>query len=121
MTLDLRLQTPDGVKTIANSCTAGGTQPPRTAYKNQGTVTMPGKTATDPSSYCNPPPDVTIVKFTNGADANDPNAAGVPNIAIGGAITWTDRVTNTGGATVARANVAVTDDHAGVTPVFDSE
>src|SRR6185436_165277 len=37
------------------SCTAGGTQPPRTAYTNIGTVTIPGGSATDPSSYCNPP------------------------------------------------------------------
>jgi uncharacterized repeat protein (TIGR01451 family) len=63
-------------------------------------------------------PNVTIIKFTNGADANDPNAAGVPNIAPGGTVTWTYRVTNTGQTTVPSANVVVTDNTTGVTPVF---
>jgi hypothetical protein len=68
-----------------------------------------------------PNPSVTIIKYTNGADANDPNAAGVPNIPVNGAVTWTYKVTNTGNTSVPRANVAVTDNVMGVTPAFDSE
>ena len=41
-------------------------------------------------------PGVSIVKYTNGADANDPNAAGVPDISAGGAVTWRYDITNTG-------------------------
>jgi uncharacterized repeat protein (TIGR01451 family) len=120
--LNLVLPPPGGTHTVPNSCTANGTQPPRTAYTNIGTVTIPGATAQDPSSYCNPPgPNVTIIKFTNGADANDPNAAGVPSIAPGGTVTWTYRVTNTGNTSVPRANVVVTDNVTGVTPTFTSE
>jgi hypothetical protein len=63
---------------------------------------------------------VTIVKFTNGADANNPNAAGVPNVAGGGVVTWTYRVTNTGNTSVPMANVAVTDSTTGVAPTFTS-
>jgi cysteine-rich repeat protein len=44
-----------GVITQPNSCTANGTELPRTAYTNIGTVTIPGDSDTDPSSYCNPP------------------------------------------------------------------
>ncbi len=113
---------PAGVKVVPAVCTAGGTQPPRTAYTNIGTVTIPGASATDPSSYCNPPaPAVTIIKYTNGADANDPNAAGVPNIAAGGTVTWTYKVTNTGNVPVPKAQVVVTDNQTGVTPTYDSE
>ena len=113
---------PAGVTTVPNSCTAGGTQPPRHAYTNIGTASIPGASATDPSSYCNPPaPNVTIVKSTNGVDANNPNAAGVPNIAAGSTVTWTYRVTNTGTVAVPRAQVVVTDSTTGVTPTFTSE
>ncbi len=55
-TLDLTLPPPAGVTTVANACTHGGTQPPRTAYTNRGTVTIPGASAFDDSSYCNPLP-----------------------------------------------------------------
>ena len=120
--LNLLLPPSAGVTTVANSCTAGGTQPPRTAYTNIGKVTIPGASDDDPSSYCNSPaPKVTIVKLTNGADANDPNAAGVPNIAVGDVVTWTYRVTNTGNVPVAKAGVVVTDNTTGVTPVYASE
>jgi uncharacterized repeat protein (TIGR01451 family) len=70
---------------------------------------------------CTPVPGVTIIKFTNGADANDPNAAGVPNISVGGVVTWTYRVTNTGQTSIPRANVVVTDNTTGVNPTFTSE
>src|SRR5262249_48208242 len=75
----------------------------------------------DPSSYCNPMPKVTMVKFTNGADANNPNAVGVPLVQPGDPVTWTYRVTNTGETTVPRASVVVTDNVTGVSPTFQSE
>ena len=120
--LDLSLAPPAGVHTVAMSCTANGTQPPRTAYVNMGKVTIPGATSSDPSSYCNPPrPGVAIVKYTNGADANDPNGTDVPRIASGAAVTWTYKVTNTGNTSIPRAQVLVTDNTTGVTPTFGSE
>ena len=121
--LDLTLPAPPGVHTVADSCTANGSQPPRTAYTNIGTVTVPGASASDPSSYCNPPPvpNVTIIKYTNGADANDPNGSDVPNITPGGVVTWTYKVTNTGQTSVPRPQVVVTDNTTGVTPTFSSE
>src|SRR5262249_47623034 len=67
------------------------------------------------------PESVSIVKLTNGSDANDPNAAGVPVIGPGSAITWTYRVTNTGQSQIPRASVVVTDNVLGVTPTFSSE
>jgi hypothetical protein len=119
--LDLLLPPPGGVHTQPGVCTHGGTEPPRTAYTNIGTVTIPGATASDPSSYCNPPvPNVAIIKFTNGADANDPNGAGVHNVVPGGPVTWTYHVTNTGNVAVPMAQVVVTDNTLGVTPVFVS-
>jgi archaellum component FlaG (FlaF/FlaG flagellin family) len=120
--LDLHLPPPAGVHTQANACTQGGTETPRTAYINLGTVTIPGATDNDPSGYCNPPvPGVTIEKDTNGFDANDPNGTDVPEIAPAGAVTWTYIVTNTGETRVPRAQVMVTDNTTGVTPVFDHE
>ena len=109
---------PAGTHIVANSCSQGGARTPSNAYTNLGTVTIPGATASDPSSYCNPPrkPGVSIVKYTNGADANDPNAAGVPDISAGGAVTWRYDVTNTGATNVAAADVVVTDNVTGVTP-----
>src|SRR5207342_3118700 len=70
---------------------------------------------------CQPNPKVSIVKFTNGVDANDPNAAGVPNIPVGGVVTWTYRVTNIGNTVIPQNNVVVTDSTTGVTPTFTSE
>ena len=66
-------------------------------------------------------PGVDIIKFTNGADANDPNGADVPNIIPGQPVTWTYQVTNTGTTHPAKADVIVTDNQPGVTPVFDHE
>jgi uncharacterized repeat protein (TIGR01451 family) len=66
-------------------------------------------------------PDISIVKKTNGADANDPNGTDVPEIMPGQPVTWTYIVTNTGETHVPRANVSVTDNQTGVTPVFSSE
>jgi uncharacterized repeat protein (TIGR01451 family) len=113
------LAPPAGVTTAANSCTNGGSQQPRTAYVNTGTVTIPGiPPVTDPSSYCNPPPSITLVKKTNGIDANDPNAAGVPNIAAGDPVTWTYEVKNTGTVPVPKSSITVTDNQPGVTALI---
>src|SRR6185436_7721842 len=90
--------------------------PGRTAYTNIGTVTIPGVTASDPSSYCNPPPQIAIRKLTNGADANDPDGPGVPLCSPGGAVTWRYEVTNPGTVPVPRALISVTDNEPGVTP-----
>src|SRR6185369_5276716 len=110
------------VITSPNKCTHGGTETARTAYINLGTATIPGATDDDPSSYCNPPvPGINIVKTTNGADANDPNGADVPEIDPGQPVTWLYTVTNTGQTHVPQANVVVTDNQTGVTPVFDHE
>src|SRR5262249_59181852 len=115
--LDLTQPPPAGTHTVPNVCTEAGTrQPPSTAYTNLGTVTIPGATASDPSSYCNLKPDIAIVKLTNGQDANDANAAGVPLIQPGDPITWTYRVTNTGETHVPRADVSVNDNQLSVSP-----
>jgi LruC domain-containing protein len=113
---------PADVTVVPGVCTHGQTQPPRNAYVNQGTASIPGATSTAKSSYCNPPaPAISIVKYTNGQVADDPNGADVPFINPGDTVTWTYKVTNTGQVAVARANVSVTDDQTGVTPAFDHE
>ncbi len=66
-------------------------------------------------------PDVDIIKYTNGQLANDPDGVDVPQIVPGQEVVWTYRVSNTGNVAVARADVVVTDDQPGVTPVYDSE
>jgi hypothetical protein len=112
---------PAGVIVDEDECTHNQTEVPRTAYVNMGRVEIPGSADEDPSSYCNPPTaGVEIVKFTNGADANDPDGTDVPNIPVGGTVTWTYRVTNTGQTSVPAADVDVTDNQTGVTPTFTS-
>jgi hypothetical protein len=111
---------PAGVITTTG-CTHGGQETSRTAYINLGTATIPGATNNDPSSYCNPVPGISIVKKTNGADANNPNGSDVPEIAPGAQVIWTYIVTNTGNTHVPRAQVQVTDNTTGVTPTFLSE
>ena len=101
------LNPPAGVHLMPNVCSKAGTVPPSTAYTNIGTVTTPFATASDPDSYCNPS-GVTIKKFTNGADANNPNGADVPRLQPGDAITWRYDVTNTGATHVPLADVHVT-------------
>jgi len=50
------------VKRTSNVCTNGGTETARYGYVNVGTVTIPGATSSDKSSYCNPlsPPPGTL-------------------------------------------------------------
>ncbi|MCW5841207.1 MAG: hypothetical protein KIT77_08145 [Caldilinea sp.] len=65
-------------------------------------------------------PDIAIKKYTNGADADNPAAAGVPLIAPGAPVTWTYRLTNNGPVDIPFADISVTDNIAGVNPVFSS-
>lgn len=63
-------------------------------------------TATDPSHYFGlPGPAIVIKKATNGEDADTPTG---PLIPVGGAVTWTYVVTNTGN--VILSPVTITDD-----------
>ena len=87
-------------------------------YENTGTATGTdpqglGLSATDPSHYFGVRSGIEIEKSTNGADAD--NAPG-PLIAVGDPVTWTYVVTNPGNVPI--ADVAVTDDQAGVDPAF---
>jgi hypothetical protein len=81
-----------------------------------------GPAGQDWNVWCNfpPKPSISIVKYTNGMDANDPNAAGVPQIAPGQPVVWTYDVTNTGTVDIAKMYISVTDNVPGVNPVFDS-
>lgn len=79
-------------------------------YANIGTVTGippsgPPVTDTDPSHYFGVSAAIVIKKYTNGEDADTPTG---PQIQVGGAVTWTYIVTNTGNVTL--NNVTVTDD-----------
>lgn len=114
------LEAPTLPITIVNGCNPGGTAAPgnRETYRNIGTVTVPGATASDPSHYCNPAePGIVLKKLTNGFDADTPNGSDVPQLTPGTIVTWTYLVTNTGNITFTQATVVVTDSHAGVTPV----
>ena len=96
------------VPTQSVTCHATGTAAAG-QYANIGTVvgtTESGRTvtATDPSHYFGEQGGIGIVKLTNGDDANDPPG---PLIPVGGPVTWTYRVTNTGNT--ALTNVTVTD------------
>ncbi len=64
-------------------------------------------------------PGISIVKYTNGQDANEPILPGVPQIPPGELVTWTYDVTNTGNVSFAKEDVEVTDSQ-GVVPLFDS-
>jgi uncharacterized repeat protein (TIGR01451 family) len=86
-------------------------------------ATADGGLVADDSGSLNctpPPPTITIKKFTNGADANDPNGTDVPNVNPGTMVTWTYVITNTGTVSIPKGNITVTDNTPGVTPVFDS-
>lgn len=115
------LEAPTAPVTVVTGCNPGGAPAPglREAYRNIGTVTVPGAQDDDPSHYCNPAkPGIVIKKYTNGFDADNPNGGDVPQLQPGAAVTWSYVVTNTGNITFALATVVVTDSHPGVTPVF---
>lgn len=63
---------------------------------------------------------IDIEKFTNGADADGANDSDVPRLKPGTPVTWTYHITNTGGIAFSEAEVTVTDNQPGVTPVLDS-
>ncbi len=69
-------------------------------------------------------PEIAIVKLTNGTNNDSPPVPGVPDgpiVPVGSTVTWTYDVTNPGTEPI--ANVAVTDNIAGVnpTPVLGSD
>lgn len=71
----------------------------------------------------NPPPTpaIDIIKYTNGLDANDPvNGTDVPVVGPGESVVWTYDVENVGTVDIPEADISVTDNIAGVNPVFDS-
>ena len=82
-------------------------------YMNVGTVlgTTPSGTtvtASDPSHYFGVTGGIAVVKLTNGEDANEPPGPFVP---IGGPVTWTYQVRNTGNTDLTNVHV---DDSRGV-------
>src|SRR5262249_32603181 len=94
------------------TCTATGTAAAG-QYENNGTVTaVPTSggtvTDTDPSHYFGSAAGIDIEKDTNGESAE---LAPGPFIPVGGPVTWTYVVTNTGNSPL--ANVVVTDDQIG--------
>ena len=64
-------------------------------------------------------PGISIIKYTNGQDANEPILPGVPQIPPGATVTWTYDVENTGNVSFAKEDVVVTDSQ-GEVPLFDS-
>ncbi len=96
------------------SCTATGTAA-LGQYVNTAIITATSQiglltprqtvTDTDPSHYFGVLPAIAIKKYTNGEDADTPTG---PQIPVGGAVTWTYVVTNTG--SVPLSNVTVSDD-----------
>ena len=94
------------------TCSASGIatgRPVRQSRHGDGTPPAgPTVTAADPSHYYGyivAAPGIAIKKYTNGEDADTPTG---PQIPVGGAVTWTYVVTNTGN--VLLSNVTVTDD-----------
>jgi large repetitive protein len=92
-------------------------------YANIGTVTGtppdgPNVTDSNPSHYFgsfSSQPGINIIKLTNGEDADTPTG---PTVEVGSTVTWTYEVRNTGN--VPLSNVTVTDNQAGVVPVYVS-
>ena len=102
---------------VTKTCTASGTGISG-QYANIGAVTATGAspsgvgtvtvTDSDPSHYFGVAPGIDIEKATNGEDADAPPG---PFISVGGAVTWTYVVTNTGNETL--NGITVTDDQIG--------
>lgn len=86
-------------------------------------VVFPGSGALDSIIVvpANPIGGIEIVKYVNGADANDPTGADVPRFEPGATVAWSYHVTNTGQIPYERVDVDVTDSDPDVTPVFDEE
>jgi hypothetical protein len=87
-------------------------------YVNNGMVTIPGDSDSDPSHYCNPKPAIDIEKTTDAAtnsnptdsdfdNEDDPNGVGVPIVDLGEGL-----------ATIPLADITVTDSVAGVNPTL---
>ena len=98
------------------TCTATGTAQAG-QYANLGTVTAVDPFGTvvtddDPSHYFGVAPGIDLVKQTNGVDAE---TAPGPFIPVGGPVTWTYLVTNTGGLVL--NNIVVIDDRSVRSPV----
>ena len=104
---------PKAVLDKGESMTCAGSGTAQTGqYANIGAATGtppvgPDVTDTDPSYYFGSSPSISIMKSTNGEDADD---APGPYIAVGGAVNWTYLVTNTGN--VPLSDVTATDDQA---------
>lgn len=63
--------------------------------------------------------DIQIRKYTNGADADDPNGTDVPELQPNAPVTWTYVVTNTGNVTLTQSQITVTDSQPGITVTLD--
>jgi len=116
--LDLADPANSGV-TVVGCIGAVGAVQPSNAYKNTGTVTIPTQSDTDDSHYCNTGPMIVIEKLTNGSEADNANNPDVPVLLPGDMVEWAYLVTNTGGVSIALADISVTDNVAGVNPVRD--
>jgi len=68
----------------------------------------------DPSHYLGLKPAIDIEKATNGFDADDPTG---PEIPVGGAVTWTYVITNTGDVDL--FDIRVRDDKEGLIEIID--
>ena len=98
------------------TCTATGVAQ-EGQYANMATATGTSPlgvdvTDMDPSHYFGITPSIDIEKATNGEDADDPTGPLVP---VGGTVTWTYVVTNTGNSVL--TDIVVEDSDPGVTVV----
>jgi Domain of unknown function DUF11 len=97
------------------TCTAAGLAL-NTTYENLGTVTAVDPfgtevTASDPSHYVGATAGIDVEKATNGVDADGGTGPFVP---VGGAVTWSYVITNTG--TTVLTGVTLVDDQLGTIP-----
>ncbi len=116
------LEAPPANVTVVEGCDVTETGNTRSTYENIGRVVVEGAEDDDASHYCNPAnPAITIKKFTNGADADDPDGTDVPGISPGKTVTWTYVVSNVGDVAFLAEEVVVTDSDASVTPVLDPQ